>query len=60
MKIYIVLEKHPRGTRISKVFAKVADAVAWRTELQGSDEYLNFDSAYKYWVEEWEVDGQAV
>ena len=55
MKIYIVLEKHPRGTRVSKVFAKVADAVAWRMELQGSDEYLDFDSAYQYFVEEWEV-----
>lgn len=55
MKIYIVLEQSPGGARISKVFAKVADAVAWRTELQGSDEYLDFDSAYKYFVEEWEV-----
>ena len=55
MKIYIVLEKHPRGTRISKVFAKAADAVAWRMELQGSNEYLDYDSAYQYFVEEWEV-----
>ena len=55
MKIYIVLEQSPRGTRISKVFAKVADAVAWRMELQGSDEYLDYDSAYQYFVEEWEV-----
>ena len=56
MKIYIVLEQSPRGTTISKVFAKVADAVAWRMELQGSDEYLDFDSAYQYFVEEWEVE----
>ena len=32
MKIYIVLEQSPRGTRISKVFAKVSDAVAWRMD----------------------------
>jgi len=56
MKIYIVLEQSPRGTRISKVFSKAADAVAWRMELQGSDEYLDFDSAYQYFVEEWEIE----
>lgn len=55
MKIYIVLEQSPRGTRVSKVFAKAADAVAWRMELQGSDGYLDYDSAYQYFVEEWEV-----
>ena len=55
MKIYIVLEQSPGGARILKVFSKVADAVAWRMELQGSDEYLDFDSAYQYFVEEWEV-----
>jgi len=53
--VFVVLEKSPRGTRISKVFAKVTDAVVWRMELQESDEYLDFDSDYKYWVEEWEV-----
>ena len=56
MKIYIVLEQSPRGTRISKVFAKAADAVAWRMELQGSDGYLDYDIAYQYFVEEWEIE----
>lgn len=53
--VFIVMEKGPNGARVSKVFDNAKDAIEWRTDLQGSDAYLDFDSAYQYWVEEWEI-----
>lgn len=54
--VFVVMEKSPLwGVRVSKVFDKHVDAVSYRTECIGPDEYLDFDSAYQYFVEEWEV-----
>lgn len=54
--VFVVMEKSPLwGVRVSKVFDKHEDAVSYRTECIGPDESYDFDSAYKYWVEEWEV-----
>lgn len=53
--IFVVMESSWKGKYISKVFDKHVDAVSYRTECIGSDEFYDFDSAYKYWVEEWEV-----
>lgn len=57
--VFVVLEKSPLwGVRVSKVFGKHADAISYRTECIGTDgaeeTTYDFDSAYKYWVEEWE------
>jgi len=58
--VFVVMEKsHMWGVRVSKVFADCKDAVTYRKEQVGPDEFYDFDSAYQYWVEEWEVVGQA-
>lgn len=54
--IFVVMEKSPLwGVRVSKVFDKHEDAVAYRAECISPDEFYDSDSAYQYWVEEWEV-----
>lgn len=54
--IFVVMEKsHLWGVRVSKVFAEHKDAVAYKTECIGPDEFYDFDSTYHYWIEEWEV-----
>lgn len=57
--VFVVMEKSPLwGVRVSKVFDKHADAVSYRAECIGPDGSVttyDFDSAYRYWVEEWEV-----
>lgn len=54
--VFVVTEKSPLwGVRVSKVFAEHKDAVAYRTECIGPEEFYDLDSAYQYWIEEWEV-----
>lgn len=54
--VFVVMEKSLMwGVRVSKVFAEYKDAVAYKTECIGPDEFYDLDSTYKYWVEEWEV-----
>lgn len=58
--VFAVMEKSPLwGVRVSKVFDKHVDAISYRTECIAPDGSVettyDFDSAYKYWVEEWEV-----
>lgn len=54
--VFIVMEKSPNGTRVSKVFEKHEDAIWYRMEcIGGGDEFYDFDSAYQYFIEEWEV-----
>lgn len=54
--VFVVMEKsHMWGVRVSKVFDKHADAISYRTECIGHGEFYDFDSAYQYWIEEWEV-----
>ena len=55
--VFIVMEKHPNGTRVSKVFENHVDAIRYRIECIGDHEFYDFNSAYQYWIEEWEVVG---
>lgn len=55
--VFVVMEKSPLcGVRVSKVFADCKDAVAYRNEQTGPDEFYDFDSAYHYWIEEWVIE----
>jgi hypothetical protein len=51
--IYIVLESSWRGKFVSAVFSNEAEAKAYMYELRGED--YSFDSAYEYYIQEWEV-----
>lgn len=51
--IYVVMEGSWRGNTISKVFSDKTKAKMYLDSL--CDEFYDFDSAYKYWIEEWEV-----
>ena len=53
--VFVVMEKSPNGTRVSKVFENHADAIWYRIEFIDSGDFYDFDSAYQYWIEEWEV-----
>lgn len=58
--VFVVMEKNQRGNRISKIFLDRREAEVYMYECRGSGEFYDFDSVYHYYVEEWEVDGQAV
>jgi hypothetical protein len=51
--IYIVFERSWRGTFISSVFSNESEAKVYMNELRGDD--YSFDSAYEYYIQEWEV-----
>lgn len=53
--IFVVMEKSPNGTRVSKVFENNIDAIRYRIECIGDHEFYDFNSSYQYWIEEWEV-----
>lgn len=56
--VFVVMEKSPLwGVRVSKIFAEHKDAVAYKTECIGPDEFYDLDSAYHYWIEKCEVVG---
>ena len=53
--VFVVMENSPKGTRVSKVFENHVDAIRWQIECLSDQEFYGFDSAYRYWIEEWEV-----
>lgn len=53
--VFVVMEKFWRGVYISKIFSTLSDALAYQTGMRGDEEFYDFDSAYQYWIEKWEV-----
>lgn len=51
--VFVVLEQTWRGTHISSVFENEQEAKAYMYELRG--EGYDFDNAYQYYIQEWEV-----
>lgn len=51
--VYIVFESSWRGKFVSSVFENETEAKVYMYELRGED--YSFDSAYEYYIQEWEV-----
>lgn len=53
--VFVVIEKSWHGNKISKIFENYSDAVNYLVSVKGPDELYDFDSAFKYNIEKWEV-----
>jgi len=53
--VFVVIEKRWQGKHISKIFQSYHDALSYLISIRGPEEFYDFDSAYQYSIEEWEV-----
>ncbi len=53
--VFVVIQKSWRGKNISKIFQSPSDALDYLVSVVGPEEFYDFDSAYQYSIEEWEV-----
>ncbi len=53
--VFVVIEKSWHGNKISKIFQSYSDALSYIVSVRGPEEFYDFDSAYQYSIEGWEV-----